>query len=94
MVWFEYCLTLGRSLYYTILGSGPGPHLGHLGVHPLHPELVGGDGGRPLEDEPVPPVHWAGTAGFRGAGGTHPGPSKHFYMSNLTIISLIIIVGI
>ena len=42
--------------------------LRHLGVHPLHPQLVRGDGGRPLQDDPVPPVHRAGTPGLRGAG--------------------------
>ena len=47
-------------------------HLRHLGVHPLHPELVGGDGGRPLEDDSVPPVHRTGAPGLGGAGGAHP----------------------
>ena len=55
----------------------PGSDLRHLGVHPLHPQLVGGDGGRPLQDDAVPPVHRARAPGLRGAGWAHPGLSAH-----------------
>ena len=51
--------------------SGSCTHLRYLCVHPLHPQLVGGDWGRSLQDDSVPPVHGAGAPRLGGAGGAH-----------------------